>query len=370
MRAIRHEKELLQQKVNEAVSEVEKQKQSMEEKNLQLMETQEEIKRNNWIANNLAAFGDLLRQEKSDLAEFSYDIIRNLIRRVDAHVGAIYLLNQEESGEPEIEMIACYAYDQKKQINKKIYIGEGMVGRSIKTREIIHQQPLPENYITIKSGLGETNPDSLLIVPLVTGEEVYGAIEIARLGDFRDIHRSFLENVAEDIAITFRTTLINLKTNRLLEQSREQYNELSSQKEEMHQNMEELKATQEESERRKAEMESLIEALKTSNFFIKYDSKGYILDINQPYLDLVGKHSEELIGKNHLELEKLMLKSESNTQQLWEALLNGETRKDTVQFKNQEKLHTLACVYTPIVDQKGNTENILQIGLDVTDHSN
>ncbi|MFO8236165.1 MAG: hypothetical protein R6U04_12265 [Bacteroidales bacterium] len=54
----------------------------------------------------------------------------------------------------------------------------------------------------------------------------------------------------------------------------------------MRQNMDELKATQEEAERRSAEMEGLVNALKKSNHVIEYDLNGQMLDVNENYLNL------------------------------------------------------------------------------------
>lgn len=367
-RANRKEKEHLQAKVNEAVSEVEKQKKAMEEKNQELMEKQEEIKRNNWIANGRAKFGDILRTEKGNMADYCYNIISNLVKYVGANVGAFYTINDEDENNPYIEMMGCYAYEDRKNINKEIYIGEGLVGRSVRDHETLYLDKLPENYITIRSGLGQSNPDALIIVPLVTGDEVYGAIEIASLGDFQKIEREFLENLSEDIAVTLKTTKVNMKTNQLLQQSNEQYEELSSQKEEMQQNMEELKATQEESDRRKAEMENLINSLKRSHFFMQYDTDGNIQDINDKYLKLLGKKSDDVVGAHHSELKINTQKKGKKSKTFWKNLLDGKTQKDTLEIQKNNKTHTLSCVYTPIIDQKGNTEKVLQIAVDITEH--
>ncbi len=369
-RANRREKEHLQEKVNEAVSEVEKQKEAMEEKNQELMEKQEEIKRNNWIANGRAKFGEILRTEKENMADYCYTILSNLVKYLNANVGAFYTINDEDENNPYIEMMACYAYQDRKDIKKEIYIGEGLVGRSVRDHETIYLNKLPENYITIRSGLGQSNPDALIIVPLVTGDEVYGAVEIATLKDFQKIERDFLENLAEDIAVTLKTTKVNMRTNQLLQQSNEQYEELSSQKEEMQQNMEELKATQEESDRRKAEMENLINSLKRSHFFIQYDTDGNIQDINDKYLKLLGKKSDDVVGIHHSELKINSQKKGKKSKTFWKELLNGKTQQDKLEIQKNNKTQTLSCVFTPIIDKNGDPEKILQIAVDITEHLN
>ena len=61
-----------------------------------------------------------------------------------------------------------------------------------------------DEYIKIVSGMGEANPNALLVVPLIMEEKVYGVIEIASFKKFEKYHIEFVEKVAHDIAATLR----------------------------------------------------------------------------------------------------------------------------------------------------------------------
>ncbi len=380
IRATRREKERLQQRINEAVSEVEQQKEAAEASNQELKEKQREIELSNWHANSLATFGDILRQDKDNLEDFSYQIIRNLVKYSGAIAGALYLINEDEPNESEqtkgkqgesyIEMKACYAYDQRKRINKTIEPGEGMVGRSIKDHEPVYLTRLPENYLTISSGLGQTQPDSLMIVPLVTGEEVYGAFELARFGKFEQYIRNFLEDVAEDIAVTMKTTYINLRTNRLLEQSRAQYEELSNQKEELQQNVEELKATREEADRIKTEMEGLVEALKKTSYFVQFDKEGKVSEINDLYLQLSGNTSRNITGKSFTEFFHSMEITVNGYDEIWQSIMKGQAQKRLLKINHGDQIRTLVGTFIPIPNKQGDTEKVVQIATDITPYLN
>ena len=82
--------------------------------------------------------------------------------------------------------MASYAYDRRKHLKKTIKPGEGLVGRCIQEGDTIFLTDVPKDYVKIKSGLGQDDPRSLLIVPMKLNENVIGVIEIASLEVFEN----------------------------------------------------------------------------------------------------------------------------------------------------------------------------------------
>lgn len=127
----------------------------------------------------------------------------------------------------------------------------------------MHLTRIPDQYVSITSGLGEATPSALLIVPLTVNEQVMGILEIATFNSFQPHQIAFLENVGKIIASAVATVRMNARTKVLLEHSQEGTETLRSQEEEMRQNMEELQATQEEMQRKAQEYEAVIEEQQT-----------------------------------------------------------------------------------------------------------
>jgi GAF domain-containing protein len=172
------------------------------------------------------------------------------------------IVEGDKHGDTYLEQMATYAYDRKKYVDKKIQIGEGLVGQCVLEKATIHLQEIPRDYVSITSGLGAALPETILIVPLIHNEEVYGVIEMASFGKMKEHEIQFVEKVAESIASTISTVQINERTKRLLTQSQQMSEELKAQEEELRQNQEELQATQEQMRRRQVELERENEMLK------------------------------------------------------------------------------------------------------------
>jgi len=213
----------------------------------------------NWASQGVAKFSDILRQNNDDIDKLSYDVISNLVKYCDANQGGLFIVNDDDEKNKYIEMAAAYAFNRKKFLENRIEMGVGLVGRAVQESETIFISDIPNDYISITSGLGEENPKSILIVPLVLNDNVYGVIEMASFREFEKYQIEFVEKIGENIAATLSTVKVNIRTAELLERTKQQAEEMRAQEEEMRQNMEELQATQEESSRREAELEKKVE---------------------------------------------------------------------------------------------------------------
>lgn len=221
-----------------------------------------EDEKRNWVTQGIAKFGDILRQNNDNMEELSYNVISELVQYLEANQGGLFLINNNNEDDLFIELIACHAYDRRKFLKKRIEMKEGLAGRCVQEKGSIYLTEIPEDYIYITSGLGGSNPRSLLLVPMLLNEEIFGVIEIASFKFFEDYQIDFVEKIGESIASTFSGVRINFKTTLLLEQTKQQTEEMQAQEEEMRQNLEELIATQEQSARREEELKKALHELK------------------------------------------------------------------------------------------------------------
>ncbi|MEM7551436.1 MAG: GAF domain-containing protein [Bacteroidota bacterium] len=232
---------------------------------------QDEIRK--WTNEGLAQFGEILRQNQNNMENLSYQIVSNIVKYTKSNQGGLFLIESERN-EEFLELVACYAWERQKFVNKRMKKGEGLVGQCWLEKDVIFLTEIPDDYVRITSGLGKANPTSILIVPLIMNEEVFGILELASFQVYQPHEIDFVKKVGENVASTISTVKTNEQTQKLLEQAQEQSEQMRSQEEEMRQNMEELQATQEEAHRKTMELEKVIQEQKEEI----EKSKGKVLD--------------------------------------------------------------------------------------------
>jgi hypothetical protein len=242
-----------------------KQSESQLKENIAILKTnQEEGKQRNWSNEGLSEINLLLRKSEDQNLD---PVLSKIISYVSASFGAIFLLEKEKSTSPYLYLTSCYAYNKKRFIDKEIALNEGLIGQCALEKESIYLENIPKEYINVKiiSGLGATNPVSLLVVPLMINHEVLGVLELASLYNFEPFQIAFLEKLAESMATSISIDRINSQTKQLLVQSQQQGLEMRAQEEELRQNMEELAATQDEMLRKEQEYLRKIHDLERNN---------------------------------------------------------------------------------------------------------
>lgn len=323
----------------------------------------------NWIAEGLAKFGDILRTNADNVEELSYQIISNLGLYLDAIQGSFFMLDDTDEHEKFFDLTATFAYNRKKYADRRIEWGEGLVGRAALEQSTIYMDEVPDSYVEITSGLGESNPRSILIVPLKVNEEVHGVIELASFNFFKKYQIEFVEKVAESIASTISSVKINMRTAKLLEDSQEQAERLAQQEEEMRQNVEELQATQEEAAKQAEQFISFTNSVNHTLIRAEYDTNGTLLYANTKFLEKLAYESNSEVEGSHISIF-INDKDKDWFNKIWDTLSQGGKHFEGYMkhvTKDGKDLWTLAT-YTCVRDSGGLVEKILFLAIDSTDH--
>jgi GAF domain-containing protein/HAMP domain-containing protein len=237
----------------------------------QLQKIAEEEQQRNWATEGTAQFVYILRSNNDDIQALCDNIIANLVKYLKVQQGGLFVVNDATLPIEKryLELYACYAYDEKKFMQKRIEIGEGLIGQTYVQNETLQLNNIPSDYTKIISGLGETNPQHLLIVPMRVNQEVFGLIELASFNPFPAYQVQFIEKLGENIAATISNVKANEKTKQLLAEAQLLAEQLRAQEEEMRQNVEELQSTQEEMARKQKELESFNKKMEANEMLLK-----------------------------------------------------------------------------------------------------
>lgn len=299
-----------------------------------------------------AKFADILRQKNENMVVLGDSFIREIVKYLNAIQGGFFVLDDADKNDQVLRLVSAFAYNRKKYLDQTIKLGEGLIGTCAREKQYINLTDIPPGYISITSGLGDTPPNNLLLIPVLHENELLGVIEIASLKKFMDYEIEFSREVALNLGATLVNTRNNQRTAELLAKSQQQALEMAEQEEEMRQNMEELKATQEESGRREEEFRGIAEAITNALLVVEYDIEGKISNVNHAMCLFIGKDREEVLGKTHEEVFDGTIRTDSN---FWEDLRSSGHAVYTETVRIGKKTFDLIEHFAKVSDRNDNT---------------
>ena len=224
-----------------------------------LKKAEQESANKNWLLTGNFNLNEKTRGEKAE-AELAQAVIDQVCSYLNAQVGVIYLY---ENG--HLHLSGSYAFHFRKQNSSVIRIGEGLVGQAAQEKKTIVFTQIPDDYIKINSGLGNTTPKNIIILPLLQDDAVKGVMEIGATREFSDLDLQFLNMIAENLAIVFNAAQSRTKLKELLEETQRQAEELETQQEELKQSNEELQEKTGLLQKSEAELKAQQEELQQTN---------------------------------------------------------------------------------------------------------
>jgi len=321
-------------------------------------------KKSNWVKQGLAIMNESIRISSGSITDLSDVIVSTLAKYMDAMLCGFFMY-QKIDGEEFLESVSTYAYNLKKSFKRKINFNEGLIGTCAIERKVIYINKIPNNYIEVSSGLGESSPVSIIILPVEFENEFLGVLEIAFFRELVDYEKEFAQAVIKNIASAIKTVKINLITIELLEKSQKQTEELAVKEQELTHNLEQQKTIQHQYQQRETELNSILNAVNNTMLTVEYTIEGILLTANEKFLKTMHYSLDDIKGANVLDLvksEREELISVINT------VAKGKfVEKIMKRFTKYGEIRWLLSTYTPYTDITGNVSKILYFAIDITD---
>ena len=189
----------------EASGEVAVLKDTLNEMIRNLRETTRQNVEQDWLKTNRERFTRMLQGQR-DLAAVSSMILSELAPLVSAQHGVFYsMTSASDGGEPVLELQAGYGYEERKHLSTSFRLGEGLVGQCAKEKKRILLTDVPGDYVRINSGLGESTPLNIIVLPVLFEGSVRAVIELASFSPFSVTHQAFLDSITESIGLVLST---------------------------------------------------------------------------------------------------------------------------------------------------------------------
>ncbi len=198
-----------------------------------LRETTRQNTEQDWLKTNLERFARMLQGHR-DLGTVTNMILSELAPLVSAQHGAFYALTSHaEYEEPVLQRQAGYGLMPAPGISERFALGEGLVGQCALEGRRILLTNVPPDYVRINSGLGDSPPLNIIVLPILFEGSVRAVVELASFSVFSATHQAFLDQLTESIGIVLNTIEANALTETLLEQSQSQAHELRARNQEV-----------------------------------------------------------------------------------------------------------------------------------------
>src|SRR5467141_911540 len=183
-----------------------------------LKETTQKNMEQDWLKTNIAKHTTMLQGQR-DLRTVADLILTEVAPLVSAQYGAFYIVENHEGEEPVLRMTAGYAISASETAGKAFRWGEGLVGQCARDARRILLTTVPAGYLGIRSGLGESSPTSIVVLPVLFEGRIKAVIELASVGPFSETHLDFLDQLTDGIGVVLNTIEANMRTEELLKQS-------------------------------------------------------------------------------------------------------------------------------------------------------
>ncbi len=251
----------------------------------------EEAEEHSWLNTKIAEIATMYPEAK-DIQMLAELLISKIVPMVGASFGVFYF-KSNEGKQQVLKRMAAYAYSNINNKYESFQIGEGLIGQCVLEKQTIVLNQVPNDYIKIRSGTGESSPKNIIILPVQFEGDVLAVIEIASFESFSSSQIKLLEEVTSTIGITINSISNHMKAERLLQESQSLTEELQVQSEELQLQQEELRTTNEQleeqyaaSEQKKQELEEVKEAL---------EEKAQQLEVSSQYKsEFLANMSHEL----------------------------------------------------------------------------
>jgi signal transduction histidine kinase/CheY-like chemotaxis protein/CHASE3 domain sensor protein len=271
----------------------------------------------NWIKTGQAELNEKMDGQQ-DLQELCSNIITYAAKYIGAQIGAIYIRNEEDT----FKLYGGYAFKRRKNFSSEIKVGEGIIGQAALEKQSILIGSVPEDYIMVGSGTGESVPKNILVVPCVYNNEVMSVIELGSFKEFTELQLQFVELVSSNIASAIFSSESRFKMKELLSKTLEQAEELQAQQEELRQNNEEL----EEQTRALRESESRLQAQQEELRVVNEELEERTKNLELQKSDITAKNESLKRAQSEIERKAVELETASKYKSEFLANMSHELR--------------------------------------------
>ena len=161
-----------------------------------------DIEAQNWLETGIARINKVILND-DHLSTVVTHIITEISEFVGAGVGALYLVNNSDN-EPLLALAGTYAC---RDVPSSFRYGEGLIGQVALMHKSILLKDTPDNYMQVISGLGESSPKNICVMPIIFEKNLLGVFEVGTVEYLNTQQLEYLQQVSEVVATALEISL-------------------------------------------------------------------------------------------------------------------------------------------------------------------
>ena len=181
----------------------------------------------NWIQSGKEHLSIILR-ENENKQSLGDRILIVLAEYTSAEIGTLYLCRDDK-----LYLENSYAYINNKNETNVFVVGEGLLGQAALKDSVSLISNIPKTYIQVKSGLGKSTPNCLVIIPFFYKGKLKGVIELGYFTNVENKVIKFMENIRESLGIAYESIDSRIALNDAFLEEQATAEELQAQEEEL-----------------------------------------------------------------------------------------------------------------------------------------
>jgi CheY-like chemotaxis protein len=253
-----------------------------------------EIEQRTWVKTALADISQRL-QTAASIPGFADALTAELAPRIQAGVAAFHVPREQGTG---FQQAGGYGLQAKDLNAPDAAPGHGLVEQCGLERKPITLTAIPDNYLRVQSGLGESAPKVITLLPVQTQQALMGVLEFGSFESPNQAQQALLSDILPIAALSLENLQNALHSTRLLGETQRQAEALRAQQEELRSSNEELHSQALEMQRQsdrlrtsEEEMRQQSEELQASNEELR--QKGDILNEQKWSLEVLQHETQE-----------------------------------------------------------------------------
>src|SRR5258708_20392331 len=109
-------------------------------------------------------------------------------------------------------LLCAFADDGESGHLRRLKIGDGRIGEGAAEKRRMLISDLPDKTVPIRSGLFQSVPKNVIVLPVLFEDRVKAVIELASLNAFTASHLAFLEQLTASIGIVLNSIESTMQT--------------------------------------------------------------------------------------------------------------------------------------------------------------